>query len=88
MRLLTILSFVFLVCFSLFAKIDLKKGDNITMVGSGMGSRMIHFGHFETEIYLRHPTHDLTIRNLCDEGNTPGFRPHPGREQELSLIHI
>lgn len=82
MRLLTILSFVFLVCFSLFAKIDLKKGDNITMVGSGMGSRMIHFGHFETEMYLRHPTHDLTIRNLCDEGNTPGFRPHPGREQE------
>ena len=43
---------------------------------------MIHFGHFETEIFLRHISHDLTIRNLCDEGNTPGFRPHPSREQE------
>ena len=25
---------------------------------------------------------DLKIRNLCDEGNTPGFRPHPSRKQE------
>ena len=42
---------------------------------------MIHYGHFETELYLRFPKLDLTIRNLCDEGNTPGFRPHPSREQ-------
>ena len=46
-----------------------------------MGSRMIHYGHLETELYLRFPSKDLTIRNLCDEGNTPGFRPHPGRGQ-------
>ena len=64
------------------SKITLTKGDDVVLVGSGMGSRMIHYGHFETEIFLRHPTHDLTIRNLCDEGNTPGFRPHPSREQE------
>ena len=64
------------------SKITLTKGDDVVLVGSGMGSRMIHYGHFETEIFLRHITHDLTIRNLCDEGNTPGFRPHPSREQE------
>jgi glucose/arabinose dehydrogenase/azurin len=64
------------------SKITLKKGDDVALVGSGMGSRMIHYGHFETEIFLRHPAHDLTIRNLCDEGNTPGFRPHPSRDQD------
>jgi len=63
------------------ANLSLKKGDRITLVGTGMGSRMIHYGHFETELYLRFPSMDLTIRNLCDEGNTPGFRPHPGRGQ-------
>jgi mono/diheme cytochrome c family protein/glucose/arabinose dehydrogenase len=43
---------------------------------------MVHYGHFETELQLRFPALNLTIRNLCDEGNTPGFRPHPGREQQ------
>jgi len=62
-------------------KLSLQKGDRISLIGAGMGSRMIHYGHFETEMYLRFPNKDLTIRNLCDEGNTPGFRPHPGREQ-------
>jgi mono/diheme cytochrome c family protein/glucose/arabinose dehydrogenase len=63
------------------ANLSLKKGDRITLVGAGMGSRMIHYGHLETELYLRSPLKDLTLRNLCDEGNTPGFRPHPGRGQ-------
>ena len=66
---------------SLQAKLRLNKADHITLVGAGMGSRMVHYGHFETELHLRFPSLDLTIRNLCDEGNTPGFRPHPGREQ-------
>ncbi|MDG2213231.1 MAG: dehydrogenase, partial [Verrucomicrobiota bacterium] len=61
--------------------LPLKKGDHVTLVGAGMGSRTIHYGHLETELYLRFPLKDLTIRNLCDEGNTPGFRPHPGRGQ-------
>ena len=40
------------------------------------------FNDFETELYLRYPEHDLRIRNMCDEGNTPGFRQHPGRSFE------
>ena len=64
------------------AKISLSKGDDVVFVGAGMGSRMIHYGHFETEIYLHHSDLNLKIRNLCDEGNTPGFRPHPSRNQE------
>jgi glucose/arabinose dehydrogenase/mono/diheme cytochrome c family protein len=63
------------------ADLPLEKGDRISLVGAGMGSRMIHYGHFETELHLRFPLKELTVRNLCDEGNTPGFRPHPGREQ-------
>jgi len=62
--------------------LQVNKGDHIILLGAGMGSRMIHFGHFETELYLRFPDHDLTIRNMADEGNTPGFRPHPGRSYE------
>ena len=40
---------------------------------------MLNYGHFETEMHLRFPNHQLFIRNMCDGGNTPGFRPHSGR---------
>ena len=63
-------------------KLAVNKGDNIVVIGSGMASRMNHSGHFETELYLRFPDKDITIRNMGDEGNTPAFRPHPGRDQE------
>ncbi len=63
-------------------KLVVNKGDSIVIIGSGMASRMNHFGHFETELYLRFPDKDIKIRNMGDEGNTPGFRPHPGRNQE------
>ncbi|MDQ6814886.1 MAG: SGNH/GDSL hydrolase family protein, partial [Bacteroidota bacterium] len=59
--------------------IKLKKGDHIILVGNNLGSREMNFGHFETEMYLRYPDLDLYIRNMCDGGNTPGFRPHSGR---------
>lgn len=63
-------------------KLAVNKGDNIVVIGSGMASRMNHFGHFETELHLRFPDKDITIRNMGDEGNTPAFRPHPGRNQD------
>ena len=40
---------------------------------------MMNFGHFETEMHLRYPDSLLFIRNMGDGGNTPGFRPHSGR---------
>ncbi len=40
---------------------------------------MMQFGNFETEMHLRFPDSLLLIRNMCDGGNTPGFRPHSGR---------
>jgi len=59
--------------------LTLNKGDHIVLIGNNLGSRMMNFGHFETELQLRYPDSMLFIRNMCDGGNTPGFRPHAGR---------
>lgn len=40
---------------------------------------MMNYGHFETELNLRYPDFNLYVRNMCDGGNTPGFRPHASR---------
>ena len=81
-RALLLSLFVFTSSFHLSGKIALQKDHHISLIGAGMGSRMVHYGHFETEMQLRFPHHRLVIRNMCDEGNTPGFRPHPGRPEE------
>lgn len=65
--------------------LELKKGARIVLMGNGLGSRMLHFEHFETELQLRYPGHELFIRNICDEGNTPSFRPHSGRKNQLGF---
>ncbi|MEJ7587967.1 MAG: PVC-type heme-binding CxxCH protein, partial [Ferruginibacter sp.] len=57
----------------------LKKGAHIILIGNNLGSRMMNFGYFETELQLRYPDSLLYIRNMCDGGNTPGFRPHSAR---------
>lgn len=49
------------------------------LIGNNLGSRMMNFGHFETEMHIRYPDSLLFIRNMCDGGNTPGFRPHASR---------
>ncbi|CAN5251896.1 GDSL-type esterase/lipase family protein [soil metagenome] len=59
--------------------LNLNKGSHIVLIGNNLGSRMMNYGHFETEMHLRYPDSLLFIRNMCDGGNTPGFRPHAGR---------
>ncbi len=49
------------------------------LIGNNLGSRMMEFGHFETELHVRFPDSTLYIRNMCVPGDTPGFRPHSGR---------
>ncbi|MDX1564351.1 MAG: SGNH/GDSL hydrolase family protein, partial [Phycisphaeraceae bacterium] len=61
-------------------KLTLSPNARIVLVGNGLGSRMLHYGHFESELHRRYPGHKLLIRNLCDEGNTPGYRPHSARK--------
>ena len=58
----------------------LKKGSRIFLVGNNLCSRMSNYDHFETEMQLRYPDSLLIFRNMCDGGNTPGFRPNAGRE--------
>ena len=60
-------------------KLKLKSDTHVVLVGNGLASRMLQHGFFETELFLRHARHRLVIRNMADEGNTPGFRPHSGR---------
>jgi mono/diheme cytochrome c family protein/glucose/arabinose dehydrogenase len=60
-------------------KIALMKDTHISLIGGNLGSRMLNYGHFETEMHLRFPDKNLFIRNMCDGGDTPGFRPHSGR---------
>ncbi|HMG88401.1 MAG TPA: PVC-type heme-binding CxxCH protein, partial [Chryseolinea sp.] len=61
------------------ARPRIKNGSHIVLIGNNLCSRMMNFGHFETEMHLRFPDSLLYIRNMCDGGNTPGFRPHSGR---------
>jgi mono/diheme cytochrome c family protein/glucose/arabinose dehydrogenase/lysophospholipase L1-like esterase len=58
--------------------LELRKNSVITLVGNNLGSRMQEYGLFETEMHLRYPDSTLLIRNLCDPGDTPGFRPRSG----------
>ncbi|RNC89892.1 MAG: dehydrogenase [Allomuricauda sp.] len=59
--------------------VPLHKDDHIVLIGNNLCSRMLNFGDFETEVYLRNPSKELIIRNMCDGGDTPGFRPHSAR---------
>ena len=58
----------------------LRQNDHIILLGNNLGSRMMNYGHFETEMQVRHPDSLLFIRNMSDPGNTPGFRPHSSRK--------
>lgn len=78
---------VFVLVFMLFSvlqfqqpvKLELKQDAHIALIGGNLGSRMMHYGHFETEMHVRYPEKSLFIRNMCDPGETPGFRPHASR---------
>lgn len=60
-------------------RLRMQDESHIVLVGNNLCARMMNYGHFETEIYLRFSGSRLTVRNMCDGGNTPGFRPHSGR---------
>ncbi len=59
--------------------VTINDGDHVMLIGGNICSRMMNYGLFETELHLRYPEKRLYIRNMCDGGDTPGFRPHSGR---------
>lgn len=80
----SLMGFLFVLFISCTEKSDslsIKKASRIVLLGNNLGSRMMNYGYFETEIQLRYPDNSLFIRNICDGGNTPGFRPHSSRNE-------
>ncbi|MFT6994764.1 MAG: hypothetical protein ACJA1P_001502, partial [Maribacter sp.] len=59
--------------------VEITPKSSIILIGNNLGSRMLNYGYFETEMHLRFPNDSLIIRNMCDGGDTPGFRPHSSR---------
>lgn len=51
------------------APLQLKAGDHVAIVGGGFADRMQHFGHLETLIHGKFPSHDLVFRNLSSAGD-------------------
>ena len=74
-----LLFFVSLLNFINVNKVEIPAGAHISLIGGNLGSRMMNYGHFETEMHVRYPEKSLIIRNMCDGGDTPGFRPHASR---------
>lgn len=59
--------------------VKIHKGSRVVLIGNNLGSRMMEYGDFDTELHARFPDSLLYIRNICNPGNTAGFRPHPSR---------
>jgi hypothetical protein len=59
--------------------VKIGKGTHISLIGNNLGSRMMNYDNFETELHVRYPDDNLVIRNMCDGGDTPGFRAHASR---------
>jgi mono/diheme cytochrome c family protein/glucose/arabinose dehydrogenase len=60
--------------------LKVEKGSNISVVGGNLGSRLINYDYFEPALQLLYPNNQLIVRNMCDGGDTPGFRPHSARK--------
>ena len=64
--------------------IDPPKGASIALVGGGQGERLLRHPYFEAELQRRFAGRELVIRNLCDDGDTPGYRDHSGRNSPFA----
>ncbi len=51
------------------ARLVLRPGDHISIIGNTLADRMQHDGWLETYLHSRFPKHDLTIRNLGFSGD-------------------
>jgi mono/diheme cytochrome c family protein/glucose/arabinose dehydrogenase/lysophospholipase L1-like esterase len=58
--------------------ITLTKDAHVVLICNGLGSRMLEYPSFETEVQRRHVGLQLIIRNMCDDGDTPGYRDRSG----------
>ena len=64
--------------------IDPPSGGVIVLLGGGQGERLLRAPTFEVELQRHFAGRDLTFRNLCDDGDTPGYRDHSGRNSPFA----
>ena len=51
------------------ARLELRKGDHIAIIGNAQADRMQHSGWLETLIHAKFPEHNLVFRNLAVAGD-------------------
>src|SRR5262245_40631918 len=51
------------------AKLELRQGDHICVIGNTLADRMQHDGWLETYLHSRFPRHDLVFRDLGFSGD-------------------
>src|SRR5438105_4628224 len=56
------------------AKLELRRGDRISLLGNALADRMQHHGWLETYLQSRFPKHNLAFRNLGFTGDELTFR--------------
>jgi glucose/arabinose dehydrogenase/mono/diheme cytochrome c family protein len=64
--------------------IDLAPRASIALVGGGQGERLLRQPELEVQLHTRFASRDLQIRNLCNDGDTPGYRDHSGRSNPFA----
>ena len=57
------------------ARLELKKGDRIILIGNTLAERMQYFGNFETLLQSREPTLGLVVHNLGWSADELTLRP-------------
>ena len=70
-----LLCFLLALASSASAQLELKKGDHIAIVGSGLADRQQHHGWLELLIHKAYPDLELTVRNLGFAAATRCPRP-------------
>src|SRR4051812_23601838 len=57
------------------ARLELKKGDRIILIGNTLAERMQYFGNFETLLQSREPALELVVHNLGWSADELTLRP-------------
>ena len=60
-------------------------GERVVFIGNGFAERDLYYSRLETELHRRFPAAQLTVRNLARSGDTPAYRPHPGRASQWAF---
>ncbi len=62
-----------------------SEGERIVLIGNALAERMQYYGHFETQLHLRFPDRQITVRNMGHSGDTPAYRPRASRPNQWAF---